>query len=100
MLSIHLCEKCHKNLNHYGVLAVETYYDIVENYLHDGCPVEIASHFFPILQFLEQKNFIISTEIDINRIAAKPVDIPVDCTEASLEVCWDPEEHQKKAEEN
>jgi len=94
MLTIHFCKECHSSLSRYGVLAIECYYDIVEDYLKTGRAVE--TDVFQIANFLENKGLILTTENGLETIVAKPLGISLPLESDEYFLCLEKDKHNFK----
>lgn len=79
MLDIFYCQYCHEELIKYGELSLHVYDEIVKYYLMHGKSKNYHvsknkedHRIVPVLEFLEKKNYIVTTEIDLNILTVKP----------------------------
>ena len=100
MCKVDFCYKCMFTLCRQGFDYPVIFKNICENYLEDGEFLELSTHFmekdfdiFSMLLFMEEENFIVSTEIDIDTIIIKPLGISCD-EEGFYFFCISPDVHQ------
>ncbi len=79
MLTILYCEKCQQKIKNFGGIAFEVFDEICQCFF-EGYPLEIPTDMketccdiMPLIEFLEKKGFIVTTDIGKDVIAIKPL---------------------------
>lgn|SRR5438477_3080003 len=82
MLKILYCGDCHDSLCKYGEVATDLFMHICESFLVSKKPMEIQTNVhelqhgvMEIIQFLEMKYYVVSTEIENETLLVKPLGI-------------------------
>ena len=102
MLRIYYCHRCLLKIEEHGCCAAEIFDSLVEYYMVFGKFLEIKTKknsdyksLKPVFKFLENKGYIVSTEIGKNLIAIKPMGIHQEMCDNDkvFKVCLDLKQH-------
>lgn len=104
MLAIRYCEECCSRLSNYGVVAETIFCEIVDHYIFETEPLKINTSIhlrsrgvMEVINFLESKNLVVTTENGIETIMVKPKGVV--CEEedwgTSCTVCFEQEIHDE-----
>lgn len=80
MLDINYCTECLETLENYGIGATVVYETVCEYFIYsEGCPLELCEgkckrcmNFRNVVNFLENKGYLVSVEKDLETILVKP----------------------------
>lgn len=112
MLEISTCSKCKDELWQYGEMVYEVYQAICIEHVKEPFDIPGIEHvpylsnasrnIYKIIQFLETKGYVVSTESDISLIRIKP--IGMDCIHheqgVSCHICFHKADHNSVEENN
>jgi hypothetical protein len=71
MLTLEICNSCKECIEDYGEIAYETFFEMCVDYISTGRFIPNSKQ-LPICDFLEKKNYAISTELG-EGVAFKPL---------------------------
>lgn len=87
MLILNYCSECMNRLVEYGSLPETAFREICEYYfLHDAC-IQVRDYKTGIIDFLEMKGYIVTTEANWHKLALKPLGMT--CRESTDSITWD-----------